>query len=82
LLLIGIVPARLLRTFPFMRLWRALLARSNNIDVRLPGSFHSDIRFGLLNGYFRGGLLDLDVGPRRRLLAGTRRLGLLLLRKC
>jgi hypothetical protein len=91
LLLIGIVPARLLRTFPFLRLWCALLAGLNNIDVGLPGSFHSDIRFGLLNrdvglgllnGYFGGGLLDLDVDPRRRLLAATRRLGILLLRKC
>jgi hypothetical protein len=80
LLLIGIVPARPLRTFPFLSLWRAPLAGLNNIDIRLPGSFHSDIRFGLLdrdvglgllNGYFRGGLL-----------AATRRLGILLLRKC
>jgi hypothetical protein len=71
LLLTGIVPARLLRAFPFLRLWRALLAGLNNIDVGLPSSFHSDVRFGLLNRDFGGGLL-----------AATRRLGVLLLRNC
>jgi hypothetical protein len=81
LLLIGIVPARLLRAFPFLRPWRALLAGLNNIDVGLPGSFHSDIQFALLNCDVGLGLLDLNVGPRRRLLAATRRLGILLLRK-
>jgi hypothetical protein len=82
LLLIAIVPACLLRAFPFLRLWRALLAGLNNIDVGLPGSFHSDIRFALPNRDVWLGLLDFNVGARRRLLAATRRLGILLLRKC